>query len=627
MRAGAEVIYQACFVDGDWRGFADFVERQADGRYEVVDTKLARHSKPAYVLQLCFYSEQVGRIQGSMPERMHVVLGNRERETPPRRRLPRLLPPGARAVRARGRGGDRRLPAAGLVLRPLRLPRSGARRGGGRTTTSASSRGCGATRCGGSRPRGSRPLPSSRAPPTRRGRRRCRRARSRRCATRRRCRSRRARTATPGRCSPPEPARGFELLPPPSDGDLFFDIEGDPFWEPGARARVPLGDRRHRRRVHAVLGARPRAGAARGRGRHRPDPRAPRRATRRCTSTTTPPTRSPRSSGSPASTARARRSSTTCSAARSSSTSTRSSRRGSGSRTSATGSSRSRRSTSSATPTCAPATTRSCSTRSGSSGTTPRSSTRSPPTTRRTASRRCGCATGCCSIRPGRGAAARGARAARAARGRGRDRGAPRRAPRRAARRPPRRRAADRPRWLLAQLLLYHRREEKPVWWAFFDRIGRTTEELQERDSDAIGGLEPAGPPIGSGQSLVWPFTLPRAAAPPRPGRQRLRPGDRRLRGHDRGARRGGGDAPPPPRPDARGRPAADGAHPGRALSRRRAAGGAPAPRRARCSPATSATRAAEVDPRPRAVPGCRSRRTTSTRRRISSPGSTAGTS
>jgi uncharacterized protein len=75
------VIYQACFVDGDWRGFADFVERQPDGRYEVVDTKLARHSKPSYVLQLCFYSEQVARIQGSLPERMHVVLGTRERES------------------------------------------------------------------------------------------------------------------------------------------------------------------------------------------------------------------------------------------------------------------------------------------------------------------------------------------------------------------------------------------------------------------------------------------------------------------------------------------------------------------------------------------------------------------
>ena len=60
------------------------------------------------------------------------------------------------------------------------------------------------------------------------------------------------------------------------------------------RARVPLGDRRHRGRVPAVLGARPRAGAAGRRGRDRPDPRAPRRRPARCTSTTTPPTRSPR---------------------------------------------------------------------------------------------------------------------------------------------------------------------------------------------------------------------------------------------------------------------------------------------------------------------------------------------
>ena len=29
-----------------------------------------------------------------------------------------------------------------------------------------------------------------------------------------------------------EPQRGFALLPQPSPGDLFFDIEGDPFWEP-----------------------------------------------------------------------------------------------------------------------------------------------------------------------------------------------------------------------------------------------------------------------------------------------------------------------------------------------------------------------------------------------------------
>src|SRR5207302_3585055 len=29
----------------------------------------------------------------------------------------------------------------------------------------------------------------------------------------------------------PEPERGFALLPDPSAGDIFFDIEGNPFWD------------------------------------------------------------------------------------------------------------------------------------------------------------------------------------------------------------------------------------------------------------------------------------------------------------------------------------------------------------------------------------------------------------
>ncbi|MGH3050664.1 MAG: TM0106 family RecB-like putative nuclease, partial [Gaiellaceae bacterium] len=81
LRSGVDVVYQACFVDGEWRGLADFVERQADGSYEAVDTKLARHGKPAHVLQLCFYSEQIGRVTGRMPERLHVELGSGERES------------------------------------------------------------------------------------------------------------------------------------------------------------------------------------------------------------------------------------------------------------------------------------------------------------------------------------------------------------------------------------------------------------------------------------------------------------------------------------------------------------------------------------------------------------------
>src|SRR5919199_3447370 len=60
---------------------ADFVVRLADGSYEVVDTKLARHARPAHVLQLCFYSEQVARIQGRFPDAMHVATGTGERES------------------------------------------------------------------------------------------------------------------------------------------------------------------------------------------------------------------------------------------------------------------------------------------------------------------------------------------------------------------------------------------------------------------------------------------------------------------------------------------------------------------------------------------------------------------
>jgi predicted RecB family nuclease len=82
LRDQVDVVYQGVFVDPDgWRGIADFLERQTDGTFEAVDTKLARHAKPAHVLQLCFYSEQLGRIQGAAPKYMHVELGSGERES------------------------------------------------------------------------------------------------------------------------------------------------------------------------------------------------------------------------------------------------------------------------------------------------------------------------------------------------------------------------------------------------------------------------------------------------------------------------------------------------------------------------------------------------------------------
>ncbi|MHB1865445.1 MAG: TM0106 family RecB-like putative nuclease [Candidatus Saccharimonadales bacterium] len=86
MRSGAEVIYQGALLDGDWRGYADFLERVAapspafgDYSYEVLDTKLARTTRPRFLVQLCLYSELLARVQGRWPEWMHVVSGSGER--------------------------------------------------------------------------------------------------------------------------------------------------------------------------------------------------------------------------------------------------------------------------------------------------------------------------------------------------------------------------------------------------------------------------------------------------------------------------------------------------------------------------------------------------------------------
>jgi uncharacterized protein len=81
MRNGTDVIAQATFIDGPWRGRADFLMRVAGEsrlgpwRYEALDAKLARAEKPTYVLQLCFYSDGIARVQGERPENMRVLLG------------------------------------------------------------------------------------------------------------------------------------------------------------------------------------------------------------------------------------------------------------------------------------------------------------------------------------------------------------------------------------------------------------------------------------------------------------------------------------------------------------------------------------------------------------------------
>jgi uncharacterized protein len=82
MRAGKRIIYQATFFDGEFIGYADFLRRVSTPSnlgnygYEVVDTKLALAPKAYYLVQLCNYSEHVARLQGLLPEFGHVVFGD-----------------------------------------------------------------------------------------------------------------------------------------------------------------------------------------------------------------------------------------------------------------------------------------------------------------------------------------------------------------------------------------------------------------------------------------------------------------------------------------------------------------------------------------------------------------------
>src|ERR1700728_948203 len=81
LHQGVDAVYQATFLDAPWGGRSDFLVRvntpSALGpwSYEVVETKLARSTKATALIQLCFYSDLLSRIQGTEPQWMHVVLG------------------------------------------------------------------------------------------------------------------------------------------------------------------------------------------------------------------------------------------------------------------------------------------------------------------------------------------------------------------------------------------------------------------------------------------------------------------------------------------------------------------------------------------------------------------------
>lgn len=251
MQSGAQVIYQATFFDGAFLGHADFlrrVERPSDlghWSYEVIDTKLALETKPYFLLQLCNYSAHLERLQGVAPLHGYVVSGNGEERafaiaqyaayyrhvkhaflhcvaeaakrdearTYPLRRSHCTYCAWDDACRAKRRADDH----LSLVawMRRDQIARFEA---AGITTVARL-----AEASDDARPQGMNPETFVRL----------RRQAALQCA---------ARDGTARyEVLPLHPGAGFALLPPPDDGDVFFDMEGDPLYEPGRSLEYLFG--------------------------------------------------------------------------------------------------------------------------------------------------------------------------------------------------------------------------------------------------------------------------------------------------------------------------------------------------------------------------------------------------
>ena len=240
LRSGAEVVYQGVLASEGWRGIADFLiridEPSALGpfSYEAWDTKLARsRAKPAHVLQLTFYSHELEWIQGRLPERMYVVLGTGDVET--------YRPADFGAFFRRARGRLAKAVASGADTYPYPVTHCGLcdffelceKRWEDDDHLSQvawirhdqierlNATGIGTLERLGETAPGT--VVDHMAPDT------FERLRHQAALQL----SARLSGAHRYDLLEPQEKRGLGLLPPPDAGDLFYDIEGDPFWEPG----------------------------------------------------------------------------------------------------------------------------------------------------------------------------------------------------------------------------------------------------------------------------------------------------------------------------------------------------------------------------------------------------------
>ncbi|NDL60370.1 TM0106 family RecB-like putative nuclease [Phytoactinopolyspora mesophila] len=240
MKAGAARIFQATFYDGRWRGHADFLIRNdhrasalGSWSYNIADTKLARQVKASALLQMAVYAQRLEQLQGTPPETLTVILGNRESVSVPyvdvaaytRRAMHQYQswladPPTTSPVRvghcavcrwAQSCAGQWHAEDDLVLVPSLRRDQREAFHDAGITTVEALA----------AAPEQTLATVRSVAPSTR-----TKLAQQARLQV-----AARSQDLPPYQLITPVQANhGLALLPEPDPGDLFLDLEGDPFW-------------------------------------------------------------------------------------------------------------------------------------------------------------------------------------------------------------------------------------------------------------------------------------------------------------------------------------------------------------------------------------------------------------
>jgi predicted RecB family nuclease len=234
---GQDVLFQGAFFASPWGGWSDFLIRvetpSALGAfsYEVVDTKLKRKPDPKHILQLVLYSDLLAKVQGYKPEHAHIELGNGERFSF------RLKEYSAYARHARSQ--LEQFVAGPAATSPDPVKMCGLCRWRDRCQGEWEAADSLSLVAGISRSQRGKLIAAGTTTMTKLGQRTQRVPKLAETTLQRLTIQARLQTARRAG-GPPSfelkpfiPERGLALLPKPDAGDLFYDIEGDPFYEEG----------------------------------------------------------------------------------------------------------------------------------------------------------------------------------------------------------------------------------------------------------------------------------------------------------------------------------------------------------------------------------------------------------